>query len=56
MSLQKTKSNNLGSIAAKGHHNTTDNRPGVIARLELLIKESKISFNFWAAGLYNRRK
>jgi hypothetical protein len=41
MSLRKTKSNTLGSIAVERHHNTTDNRPGVIARLELLIEESQ---------------
>jgi hypothetical protein len=51
MSLQMTKSNTLESITAEKHHNSTGNRPGVIARLELLIKESKISFSFWAAGL-----
>jgi hypothetical protein len=56
MSLQKTKSNTLRSIAAERHHNTTGNQPVVIARLELLIKEYKISFSFWAAGLYSRRK
>jgi hypothetical protein len=28
------------------HHNTRGNRSGVIARLELLIKEFKISFSF----------
>jgi hypothetical protein len=38
MSLQKTKSNIAGSIAAKMHHNSTDNRPGAIARLEHHIK------------------
>jgi hypothetical protein len=37
-------------------HNSTDNRPGVIACLKHLIKESKISFNFWAAGLSSMRK
>jgi hypothetical protein len=51
MSLQKTKSNTLGSIAAESLHNCIGNRPGVIAHLELLIEESKISFSFWAAGL-----
>jgi hypothetical protein len=34
MSLQKTKLNTLGSIAAKRHHDTTGNRPGAIAHLE----------------------
>jgi hypothetical protein len=46
MSLQKTKLNTLKSIVVEGHRNTTSNRPGVIAHLELLIKESKISFSF----------
>jgi hypothetical protein len=36
MSLQKTKSNTLESIAAERHHNSTGNRPRVIARLQLL--------------------
>jgi hypothetical protein len=44
--LQKTKSSTLDNIAAEKHHNSTGNRPGVIARLELLIKEFKISFSF----------
>jgi hypothetical protein len=44
--LQKTKSSTLDSIAAERHHNSTGNRLGVIARIELLIKESKISFSF----------
>jgi hypothetical protein len=34
MSLQKTKSNTLRSIAAERHQNSTCNRPGAIARLE----------------------
>jgi hypothetical protein len=38
MSLQKTKSNTLGSIAGERHHNSTGNRPGAIARLEHHIK------------------
>jgi hypothetical protein len=38
MSLQKTKSNTLRSIAAEGHHNSTGNRPGGIAHLEHHIK------------------
>jgi hypothetical protein len=46
MSLQKTKSNTLGSIAVERHHNSTGNRSGVIAHLELLIKESQIFFSF----------
>jgi hypothetical protein len=38
MSLQKTKSNTLGSIAVERHHNSTGNRPGVIARLKYHIE------------------
>jgi hypothetical protein len=34
MSIQKNKSNTLGSIAAEWHNNFTGNRPGAIARLE----------------------
>jgi hypothetical protein len=34
MSLQKTKSNTLRSIAVERYHNTTCNRSGAIARLE----------------------
>jgi hypothetical protein len=49
--LQKTKSNTLDKIAAERHHNSTGNRTGVIARLELLIKESQIFFSFWVVGL-----
>jgi hypothetical protein len=56
MSLQKTESNTLGSIAAEIHHNSTCNRPGVIAHLELLIEESQIFFNFWVVGLSSMRK
>jgi hypothetical protein len=37
MSLQKTELNTLESIAVKRLHNSTDNRPGDIARLELHI-------------------
>jgi hypothetical protein len=33
MSLQKTKSNTLERIAVEQHHNSTGNRPGVIAHL-----------------------
>jgi hypothetical protein len=44
--LQKTKANTLEDTAAERHHNSIDNRPGVIARLELLIEESQIFFNF----------
>jgi hypothetical protein len=35
MSLQKTKSNTLRNIATERLHNSTSNRPGEIARLEL---------------------
>jgi hypothetical protein len=56
MSLQKTKSNTLESIAAERLHKSTDNRPGVIAHLELLIEESQIFFSFWAAGLSSMGK
>jgi hypothetical protein len=38
MSLQKTKSNTLGSIAMERHHNSTSNWPGAIARLEHCIE------------------
>jgi hypothetical protein len=34
MSLQKTKSNTLGSITVERHHNSTDNQLGAIAHLE----------------------
>jgi hypothetical protein len=44
--LHKTKLKTLEDIVAERHHNTTGNRPGVIARLELLIEESQIFFNF----------
>jgi hypothetical protein len=44
--LQKTKSNTLDKIAAEWHHNSTGNRPGVIARLKLLIEESQIFISF----------
>jgi hypothetical protein len=56
MSLPKTKSNTLESIVAESHHNSTGNRPGVIARLELHIEESQIFFSFWAAGLSSMGK
>jgi hypothetical protein len=46
MSLQKTKSNTLGSIAAERHHNSTGNRPGAITRLEHHIKVLQVFFNF----------
>jgi hypothetical protein len=38
--LQKTKLNTLEDIASDRLHNPTNNRSGVIARLELLIEES----------------
>jgi hypothetical protein len=36
--LQKTKLNTLEDTAVERHHNSTSNRPGIIARLELLIE------------------
>jgi hypothetical protein len=36
--LQKTKLNTLEDTAVERHHNSTGNRPGIIARLELLIE------------------
>jgi hypothetical protein len=44
--LQKTKVNTHEDTIAEILYNSTDNRPRVIARLELLIKESKIFFSF----------
>jgi hypothetical protein len=44
--LHKTKLKTLEDIAAERHHNATGNQLGVIARLELLIKESKTFFSF----------
>jgi hypothetical protein len=38
--LHKTKLKTLEDIAAERHNNTTGNRPGVIARLKLVIEES----------------
>jgi hypothetical protein len=49
--LHKTKSKTLKDIVAERLHNFTGNRPGVIARLELLIEETQIFFSFRAAGL-----
>jgi hypothetical protein len=46
MSLQKTKLNTLECIAAERLHNSTGNRPGVIARLEHHIEVLQILFNF----------
>jgi hypothetical protein len=43
MSLQKTKSNTLRSVAAERHHNSTGNRPGVISHLEHHIEYSNSS-------------
>jgi hypothetical protein len=54
--LHKTKSKILKDIAAERLHNSTGNRPGVIARLELLIKESQIFFSFGATGLSSMGK
>jgi hypothetical protein len=47
--LQKTKSNTLEDPIAERLHNSTGNRPGVIARLELLIEKSQIFFSSWVA-------
>jgi hypothetical protein len=44
--LHKTKSKTLENIAADRLHNSTGNRSGAIARLELLIEESQILFSF----------
>jgi hypothetical protein len=54
--LHKTKLKTLKDIAAEWLHNFTCIRPGVIARLELLIKESQIFFSFWAASLSSMEK
>jgi hypothetical protein len=43
--LQKNKLNTLEDTAAERHQNSTGNRPGVIAHLEL-IKESQIFLSF----------
>jgi hypothetical protein len=56
MSLQKTKSSTLGSIAAERHHNSTGNRPVAIAHLELHIVVLQIFFSFWAVDLYGKGK
>jgi hypothetical protein len=37
-----TKTNTLKDIAAERHHNSTDNRSGVIARLYFLIEGSHL--------------
>jgi hypothetical protein len=44
--LHETKSNTLKDTVAERLYNSTGNRPGVIAHLELLIKESQIIFIF----------
>jgi hypothetical protein len=44
--LQKTKSNTVDKVAVERLLNSTVNQPGVIARLELLLKESQIFFSF----------
>jgi hypothetical protein len=46
MSLQKTKSNTLGSIAAERHHNTTGNQSGAIARLEHHIEVLMVGYTY----------
>jgi hypothetical protein len=45
--LQKTKSNTLKDTVVERHHNCTSNRPGVIARLELLIEVLQFFFILW---------
>jgi hypothetical protein len=54
--LQKIKSTILEDTSMERHHNSTDNRSGVIARLELFIEESQTFFSFWVADLYSRGK
>jgi hypothetical protein len=44
--LQISKLSTLDNTAAERHHNSTGNRPGVIAHPELLIKESKFPLAF----------
>jgi hypothetical protein len=44
--LQKTKSNTLEDTATERHHNSTGNRPGVIAHIELFIEVLQIFFSF----------
>jgi hypothetical protein len=56
MSLQKTKSNTLESIAAERHHNSTGNWLTTIAHLEHHIEELQIFFSFWAVGFYGKGK
>jgi hypothetical protein len=54
--LHKTKSKTLENIGVERLHNSTGNRPGVIAHLELLIEESQIFFSFGAVGLSSMGK
>jgi hypothetical protein len=56
MSLQKTKLNTLGSIAAKRHHNTTSNRPGAIAHLEHHIEVLQSLLQLLSSSLSGRGK
>jgi hypothetical protein len=44
--LQKTKSNTLEDTTTGRLHNSTDNRPGVIARLKHHIEVLQIFFSF----------
>jgi hypothetical protein len=44
--LQKTKLNTLKDTTVERLHNSKGNRPGLIARLELVIEESQIFFSF----------
>jgi hypothetical protein len=44
--LQKTKSNILEDIAEERLYNSTSNRPGTIAHLELLTEVLQIFFSF----------
>jgi hypothetical protein len=44
--LQKTKSNTLEDIVMERLHNSTGNRPGTFAHLELHIKDRQIFFSF----------
>jgi hypothetical protein len=48
--LQKTKANTLEDMTVERHHNFISNRPGVIARIELLIEVLQFFFIFRAAG------
>jgi hypothetical protein len=54
--LHKTKSNTPKEIGADRLYNSTGNRSGAIARLELLIKESQIFFSIGAANLNSMKK